>query len=109
LRHEIEHNLSYNKVEQAPGIEQPLAQTLSGHPQAWLPLPRPGSARHNLRARLHASQENQCLNRSRWSETRHQEVDDGIWLVSFLTYDLGYVDLEQKTLQTLDNPFGTRL
>jgi hypothetical protein len=24
-------------------------------------------------------------------------------------YDLGYFDLEQKTLQTLDNPFGTRL
>lgn len=38
-----------------------------------------------------------------------KEVDDGIWLVSFLTYDLGYIDLEQKTLQTLDNPFGTRL
>jgi hypothetical protein len=23
--------------------------------------------------------------------------------------DLGYFDLEQKTLQPLDNPFGTRL
>jgi len=38
-----------------------------------------------------------------------KEVDDGIWLVSFMRYDLGYIDLEQKTLQTLDNPFGTRL
>lgn len=38
-----------------------------------------------------------------------KEVDDGIWLVSFLTYDLGYIDLEQRTLQTLDTPFGTRL
>jgi transposase InsO family protein len=38
-----------------------------------------------------------------------KEVDDGIWLVSFLHYDLGYIDLEQKTLQTIDNPFGTRL
>ena len=38
-----------------------------------------------------------------------KEVDDGIWLVSFLDYDLGYIDLEQKTLQTLDNPFGPRL
>ena len=38
-----------------------------------------------------------------------KEVDDGIWLVSFLNYDLGYIDLEQKTLQTIDNPFGTRL
>ena len=37
-----------------------------------------------------------------------KEVDDGIWLVSFMHYD-GYIDLEQKTLQTIDNPFGPRL
>jgi transposase InsO family protein len=37
------------------------------------------------------------------------EVDDGIWLLSFMHYDLGYIDLEQRTLQTIDNPFGTRL
>jgi transposase InsO family protein len=35
-----------------------------------------------------------------------KEVDEGIWLVSFMHYDLGYFDLEQKTLQPLDNPFG---
>ena len=38
-----------------------------------------------------------------------KEVDDGIWLVSFMHYNLGYIDLEQKTLQPLDNPFGPRL
>jgi hypothetical protein len=38
-----------------------------------------------------------------------KEVDDGIWLVSFVHYDLCYIDLEQKTLQPLDNPFGSRL
>ena len=38
-----------------------------------------------------------------------KEVEDGIWLVSFMHYDLGYIDLEQKTLQTIDNPFGPRL
>jgi transposase InsO family protein len=37
-----------------------------------------------------------------------REVDDGIWLVSFMHYDLGYIDLEQRTLQPIDNPFGTR-
>ena len=26
-----------------------------------------------------------------------KEVDDGIWIVSFMHYDLGYIDLEQKT------------
>jgi hypothetical protein len=35
-----------------------------------------------------------------------KEVDEGIWLVSFMDYDLGYIDLEEKTLQPLDNPFG---
>jgi hypothetical protein len=38
-----------------------------------------------------------------------KEVDDGIWFVSFSHYDLGNFDLEQKTLQPLDNPFGPRL
>ena len=38
-----------------------------------------------------------------------KEVDDAIWLVSFMHYDLGYIDLEQRTLQTIDTPFGTRV
>ncbi|UHD44071.1 transposase [Aureimonas altamirensis] len=38
-----------------------------------------------------------------------KEVDDGIWLLSFMHYDLGYIDLDQRTLQTIENPFGTRL
>ena len=38
-----------------------------------------------------------------------KEVDESIWLVSFMHYDLGYIDPEQKTLQPLDNPFGPRL
>ncbi|WP_207553019.1 hypothetical protein [Consotaella salsifontis] len=37
-----------------------------------------------------------------------KEVDDAIWLVSFMSYDLGYIDLEQKTLQTIDNPHLAR-
>jgi hypothetical protein len=38
-----------------------------------------------------------------------KEVDDGIWLISFMHYDLGYIDLEQKTLQTINNPFRSRV
>jgi hypothetical protein len=38
-----------------------------------------------------------------------KQVDDGIWVVTFMAYDLGYIDLEQKTLQPIDNPFGTRV
>jgi len=35
-----------------------------------------------------------------------KEADDGKWPVSFTRHDLRYADLEQKTLQTIDNPFG---
>jgi transposase InsO family protein len=38
-----------------------------------------------------------------------KEVDQGIWLVSFMDYDLGYIDLEEKTLQPLQNPFGPKV
>jgi hypothetical protein len=38
-----------------------------------------------------------------------KEVDEGIWLVSFMEYDLGYIDLEEKTLQPLINPFGPKV
>lgn len=38
-----------------------------------------------------------------------KEVDEGIWLVSFMQYDLGYVDLEEKSLQPLENPFGAKV
>jgi hypothetical protein len=38
-----------------------------------------------------------------------KEVDDGMWVVAFMTYGLGYIDLEQKTLQPIDNPFGAKV
>jgi len=38
-----------------------------------------------------------------------KEVDDGIWAIGFMHYDLGYIDLEQRTLQTINNPFGAKV
>ena len=38
-----------------------------------------------------------------------KEVDSGIWLVSFMDYDLGYIDLDERTLQPRDNPFGPKV
>ncbi|MBP7589275.1 MAG: transposase [Thermoanaerobaculia bacterium] len=38
-----------------------------------------------------------------------REVDADVWLVSFMHYDLGYIDLEACTLQTIDTPFGSRV
>ena len=38
-----------------------------------------------------------------------KEVADKVWLVSFMSYDLGYFDLESRRMEPLDNPFGPRV
>ena len=38
-----------------------------------------------------------------------EEVEEGIWLVGFMEYDLGYIDLEKKTLQPFENHFGPKV
>ena len=35
-----------------------------------------------------------------------KETDDGIWLVTFMDYDLGYFDLETSKLEPLKYPFA---
>jgi len=38
-----------------------------------------------------------------------KEVQDDIWLVSFIDYDLGYFDLEPRVLKPLENPLGPKV
>ena len=38
-----------------------------------------------------------------------KQVDDRIWLVSFMQYDLGYFDDETCRLEPLQNPFGPKV
>ena len=38
-----------------------------------------------------------------------KEVDDGIWLVSFMDYDLGYFDEETCRLEPIENPFSPKV
>jgi len=35
-----------------------------------------------------------------------KQVEDHIWLVSFMQYDLGYFDDETARLEPINNPFG---
>lgn len=35
-----------------------------------------------------------------------KEVEENVWLLSFMGYDLGYIDLDEKCLQPLENSFG---
>jgi hypothetical protein len=62
-----------------------------------------------LRPPLPLPQEDQSQHFSGWPPVGVKEVDHGIWLVSFMDYDLGYIDLEEKTLQPLENPFGPKV
>jgi putative transposase len=38
-----------------------------------------------------------------------KQVDERIWLVSFMNYDLGYFDLDSCRVEPIDNPFGPRV
>lgn len=38
-----------------------------------------------------------------------RQIEDDVWLVSFMDYDLGYFDLESNKVQALDNPFGPKV
>jgi len=36
-------------------------------------------------------------------------VGDRIWLVTFMTYDLGYLDGETCRVEPIENPFGSKV
>jgi len=74
-----------------------------------LSFSRQNSGRHQLRPRLPLPEENQSQQIVGGQAVGIKEVDNGIWLVSFMEYDLGYIDLEEKTLQPLENPFGPKV
>ena len=38
-----------------------------------------------------------------------KQVDDTLWLASFMTYDLGYFDEDSCRLEPIDDPFGKNL
>jgi putative transposase len=38
-----------------------------------------------------------------------KQVDDRLWLVSFMDYDLGYFDDTERRLEPIDNPFRAKL
>ena len=36
-------------------------------------------------------------------------VEDDVWLVSFMDYDMAYFDMESNKVKALDNPFGPKV
>ena len=43
------------------------------------------------------------------TEVGIKEMDDGIWVVSFLDYDLGYYDDISKRVEPIEDPFGQKV
>ena len=92
------------------------AQVYSPSPRAYTGLPELTYPLHD-RDVLVTACGRICLHRKRVNLSQVfagqrvgiKEVDEGIWIVSFMQYDLGFIDLEQKTLQPVDNPFGIRV
>ncbi len=38
-----------------------------------------------------------------------RQVEDRVWLVSFMDHDLGYFDLDSCKVEPLENPFGPKV
>ena len=81
---------------------------LSRHRRTAVSVSRQDRRRHPLRSPLPLSQKNQLSTCLTGQAVGIKEVDDGFWLVSFMQYDLRYVDLEEKTLQPSKIPSGQK-
>ena len=38
-----------------------------------------------------------------------RQVEEDVWLVSFMDYDMAYFDMESSRVQALENPFGPKV
>jgi putative transposase len=36
-------------------------------------------------------------------------VEEEVWLVSFMDYDIGYFDMESRKVSGIENPFGPKV
>jgi len=103
------------RPHEALGMKYP-AELYSPSPRAYEGIPEPHYPFHDQTVMV-TNCGRLCLYRKKINLTTSlagqyvgvKEVDDGIWLVSFMQYDLGYIDLEEKALQPLENPFGPKV
>jgi hypothetical protein len=86
-------------------LTPPLSRLAGTH----LSVSRQDHPGHLLRTHLSAPQKINLSTVFAGQAVGIKEVEEGIWLVSFMDYDPGYIDLEEKTVQPLDNPFGPKV
>ncbi len=73
--------------------------------RARLPVPRSNRARDTLRTHLHRQTQDQPQQGLRRPIVGIREVDEQIWLVSFMHYDLGFFDQDEGRVEPAPNPF----
>ncbi len=78
-------------VRNANGLGRAAARTHAG--ESRRPVPGARCARHRLRTAPCTARRSNISTMPAGRKLGIKEVDDGIWLVSFLQYDLGYFDL----------------
>src|SRR5499427_6644298 len=109
------HEFNQHRPHVALGMKYP-AEIYTPSPRPYDGIPEPHYPFHD-RTVMVTSCGRLCLYRKKINLSTSlagqavgvKEVDHGIWLVSFMEYDLGYIDLEEKTLQPLENPFGPKV
>lgn len=109
------HDFNHERPHEALDMKYP-AEVYAPSPRAYQGIPEPHYPFHD-RTVMVTNCGRLCLYRKKINLTITlagqyvgiKEVDDGIWLVSFMQYDLGYIDLEEKSLQPLENPFGPKV
>ena len=106
---------NHERPHEAPGMKGP-AEVYSTSPRPYRGIPEPHYPFHDRTVVVtrcgRLCLRNKMINLSvslAGQAVGVKEVDHGIGLVSFMDYDLGYIDLEEKTLQPLQNPFGPKV
>ena len=93
-------------------LYHPVRASVTTHTEVTsraLPLPRQDYCGHRLRPDLSGTQKINFSTVFAGQAVGIKEVQDDIWLFSFMDYDLGYFDLETRVLEPLDNPFGPKV
>jgi len=106
--------LSRESRSDGRGAEYVDGQTLTELFQLEIPIPDRFSILCEARSRVGLRSCTRCDSSRREAGPHHgywrgREDSGGIWLVSSMDYDLGYVDLEEKSLEPLENPFGPKV
>ena len=86
-------------------IRAPLRRARATH----LSAPRLDRHRHPLGRICYKSRKVNLSQVFAWQDVGVKQVDDHIWLVTFMDYDLGYFDDETCRLEPIKNPFGPKV